>query len=124
MADWTIIDSMERVPKGDFPMENYLNIGAAVVKACAQEYLESTHFLWTIYDEKKEELIKQSGWQAKQAIRVLETKRSMAERSIETCMTFFKSERFHLFMPNTDQRWFISALKEKAKRTCNSRRRM
>ena len=38
-------------------------------------------------------------------------------------MRFFKSERFDVLMPDTDKKWFIKAVKDKAQRTLRATRR-
>lgn len=125
MGNWNSIDALPRRPADeDLPIGYYKELAAAAVASCAREYLEADHFLHETYEESYEILKNRKGKKADYDRGVLERKKVLAEGSLKMCMDFFKSERFDIFMPNTDKRWFIDALKAKAKRTRKAARRM
>ena len=108
--------------KNDYPIENYLKLGAAVVETAANDYLDAKKFLHVTYHRKKaqaEKRLKNAKTDAEERLAKAaksrnETKKLECIRQIEECEEFFLSERFDLFMPSISGRDFLDKLKRYA----------
>lgn len=118
------LDTLPRRPDtDDFPISYYKELATAGVKYCVLEYLDAVRYLATTYKNGMESLKGKTGRRADFDRQKLENDKIIAEATMEDCMRFFKSERFDVLMPDTDKKWFIKAVKDKAQRTLRATRR-
>ena len=118
------LDTLPRRPDtDDFPISYYKELATAGVKYCVLEYLDAIRFINVTYKEGMEVLKDRTGRKAEFDRQKLENDLIIAEATRDDCMRFFKSERFDVLMPDTDKKWFIKAVKDKAQRTLRATRR-
>lgn len=124
IKNFASLDTLPRTPDtDDFPISYYKELATAGVKYCVLEYLDAISFIHVTYKDGMDALKGKTGRRADFDRQKLENDRIIAEATMEDCMRFFKSERFDVLMPDTDKKWFIKAVKDKAQRTLRATRR-
>ncbi len=124
IKNFASLDTLPRTPDtDDFPISYYKELATAGVKYCVLEYLDAIRFINVTYEEGMKMLKGRTGRKAEFDRQKLENDLIIAEATRDDCMRFFKSERFDILMPDTDKKWFIKAVKEKAQRTLRATRR-
>ncbi len=123
--NFSSLDTLPRTPEtDDFPISYYRELATAGVKYCVLEYLDAFRFINITYVEGMKMLKGQVGHKADFDRQKLEDNKVIAEATMEDCMRFFESERFDVLMPDTNKRWFINAIKKRARSTLNSKRKL
>lgn len=115
------LDALPNVSEEEvFPIRNYQELAAAVVKVAADDYIKARKFLRKERRKRRVRIMntyikyKNKVYAAKMCSKMVKSLLKdidYAERDIYECEAFFLSDRFAIFMPNTDGRDFLNALR-------------
>lgn len=94
------------------PAINYWKLAAEVVRVSAMDFINAKLFIEETYPQKIATLkAKRKNRRTQAMITKLECQKTQAEKAMKASELFFLSERFDIFMPNTDGQAFLDKLR-------------